>query len=133
MERSALFEVKKNPRYRWLGELARSRALTVLSRSRLLVVTSKMEGGANVVSEAIAAGVPVISSRIPGSIGLLGRNYPGYFPVGDERALARLLHRVETDASFYQMLRRRCLKLRSLVEPTRERASWKGLLRELCR
>jgi integrase len=45
-------------------------------------------GGADAVSEAIACSVPVISSRISGSIGLLGEEYPGDFPVGDPRALS---------------------------------------------
>jgi hypothetical protein len=29
---------------------------------------------------------------------LLGRDYPGYFPVGDTEALTVLLHRAETDS-----------------------------------
>ena len=88
--------------YRWLGELSREKALRLLSRCRLLALTSEQEGGANVVSEALAASVPVLSSRIAGSVGLLGEDYPGYFPVGDTEALARLLGRAETDADFYQ-------------------------------
>ena len=78
-------EAAINPRYRWLGELPRWRALRVLARSRVLVLTSQMEGGANAVCEAIACSVPVISSRISGSIGLLGEDYPGYFPAGIHR------------------------------------------------
>jgi glycosyltransferase involved in cell wall biosynthesis len=48
-----------------------------------LVLSSKSEGGANVISEAVMASVPVIASRIPGTVGLLGENYPGYFEFGD--------------------------------------------------
>jgi glycosyltransferase involved in cell wall biosynthesis len=75
--------------------------------------------------------VPVLSTRIPGSIGLLGPGYPGYFAVGDTRALARLLRRAETDAAFYEGLRRCCRRLRPLVDPARERQGWWSLLREL--
>jgi putative glycosyltransferase (TIGR04348 family) len=121
-----------NPRYRWLGERSRGQALGLLSRSRLLSLTSELEGGANVVSEAIALGVPVVSSRIAGSLGLLGADYAGYFPFGDTRALAELLLRAETDAAFYQALCTQCALRRPLFEPARERQSWHELLRELC-
>lgn len=96
-----------------------------------MVLTSRMEGGANVVSEAIAASVPVISSRISGSIGLLGKDYPGYFPVGDTRALADLLRRAETDKRFYRRLKSRCRRLAPLFDPKRERLSWAKLLRDV--
>ena len=62
-EGEALRLVAANPRYRWLGPLPRWRALRLLARSRLLALTSTMEGGANVVSEALACGTPVVSSR----------------------------------------------------------------------
>jgi putative glycosyltransferase (TIGR04348 family) len=125
-------EQADNPRYRWLGERPRSRALHLLSRSRLLSLTSELEGGANVVSEAVVLGVPVVSSRIAGSLGLLGPDYAGYFPFGDTQALADLLWRAETDTAFYQALSRQCARRRPLFEPARERQSWHKLLRELC-
>ncbi len=131
MDEAARAEVRSNPRYRWVGELPRWKALRTLARSRLLVLSSTMEGGANVVSEAIATGVPVLASRISGSIGLLGADYPGYFPTGDTRALADLLRRAETDSGFYGILKAWCERLAPLVDPARERESWDGLLREL--
>jgi len=118
-------------RYRWLGDVPRGRAQRILAGSRLLVLTSRLEGGANVISEALAASVPVLSSRIPGSIGILGPGYPGYFAVGDTRALARLLRRAETEPAFYEGLRRCCRRLRPLVDPARERRAWQSMLREL--
>jgi putative glycosyltransferase (TIGR04348 family) len=131
MAMQASAEAADNPRYRWLGEVPRWKALRVLARCRLLVLTSEMEGGANVISEALAASVPVLSSRIAGSLGLLGEGYPGYFPVGDTQALTRLLKRAETDAGFYRTLHDWCARLRPLVDPRRERHSWQALLREL--
>jgi putative glycosyltransferase (TIGR04348 family) len=118
-------------RYRWLGEVPRHRARHILARSKLLVLSSRMEGGANVVSEALVAGVPVLASRIPGSEGMLGKDYPGFFPVGDTRALARLLRRAELDRAFYNSLRAWCKRLAPLFAPARERAAWAKLLREL--
>lgn len=129
--RRAWAEAACNPRYHWLGELPRWKALRVLARSRVLVLSSRMEGGANVVSEAIAASVPVVSSRIPGSIGLLGADYPGYFPVGNTRVLASLLARLEQDAGFHRSLQAWCKRLAPLVDPKRERRSWARLLREV--
>jgi putative glycosyltransferase (TIGR04348 family) len=131
LAREVRAEAAANPRYRWLGELPRWKALRILARCRLLVLTSKLEGGANVISEALAVSVPVVSSHIAGSIGLLGPSYPGYFPFGDTRALAELLRRAETDPAFYCTLQRRCARLRPLTDPARERRSWAQLLREL--
>lgn len=131
MAKQARAEEGVNPRYTWLGDQPRWKALRVLARSRLLVHTSQLEGGANVLSEAIAAGVPVIASRIPGSIGILGADYPGYFDVGNSQALATLLELVEIDSGFYRTLQEWCRGLGPLVEPARECQAWKGLLREL--
>jgi putative glycosyltransferase (TIGR04348 family) len=131
MAEQARAEAAQNPRYRWLGELPWTEALGVLSRCRLLSLTSISEGGANAISEAVVVGVPVISSRIDGSIGLLGEDYPGYFPVGDTQALAELLWRAETDAAFYNTLRDSCARLRPLFDPAREKQSWADLLSEL--
>lgn len=128
MLEQAQTEMAENPRYRWLGDLPRWKALRVLSRCRLLALTSLMEGGANVITEAIACGVPVISSRIEGSIGLLGADYPGYFPVGDTEALASLLYRAETDQAYYAGLAARCAQLKWLADPAVERARWADLL-----
>lgn len=132
MAEQARAEAASNPRYRWLGELPRWQALRVLARSRLLVLTSRMEGGANAISEALAASVPILASQISGSIGLLGSGYPGYFPVGDTRHLASLLQRAETDPEYYETLCTWCARLAPLVDPARERRSWEALLQKLC-
>ncbi len=131
MAREAAAEQERNERYRWLGEAARANGLRVLARSKLLVVSSRSEGGANVVSEAIVNSVPVVSSAIDGSIGVLGEDYPGYFPVGDTKALATLLSRCERDAGFYQELKQRCAEIAPKLTPERERESWREVLEEL--
>lgn len=125
-------ESRANPRYEWLGEMPWPAAHRLLAASRLLLVTSRHEGGANVVSEALAAGVPVLGTRIPGTVGLLGPGYPGYFPAGDPCALTALLDRAQRDdGGLYGRLSRRCAALRPLTDPARERESWSRLLGEL--
>ena len=102
-----------------------------MASSHLMVLSSHLEGGANTISEALVDHVPVVASRIPGSIGLLGARYPGYFPVGDTRALADLLWRAESDPRFYAKLKAWCSRLVPVFDPARERAGWRRLLREL--
>ena len=111
----------KDPRYRWLGSVPHARALRWLASSHAMVISSRMEGGANVVCEALRIGVPVLASRISGNVGLLGSGYPGYFPVEDERALARLMTRAATDAAFYRKLKRQVGRLRRTVAPQAEK------------
>lgn len=119
------------PRYHWLGEVPRWRVRRLLSRARLLVQSSIMEGGANAVAEALAAGVPVIASRIPGNVGMLGEDYPGYYPVGDEKALALLLERAETHTVFYESLKAWSTARRPLTLPEHERNALDDLLKEV--
>lgn len=121
----------RGPRYRWQGAVPRSQALGVLAGSALLLLTSRLEGGANAVSEALALGVPVVSSHIPGSVGLLGADYPGYFPAGDAAALAEVLRRAETDAGYLARLAEGCRARAWLAEPGEERRRWAALLDEL--
>lgn len=129
--RRARTEELRNSRYRWLGELPRWKVRRLIASSHLLVLSSRMEGGANVISEAVVDRTPVLASRIPGSVGLLGADYPGLYPFGDTNALRSLLLRAELDRSFYHDLRSRCAKLARLFSPVSEREAWRGLLDEV--
>jgi putative glycosyltransferase (TIGR04348 family) len=118
-------------RYQWIGEVSHADALRILSQSRLMVISSRMEGGAHVVSEAIALGIPVIASDIPGNRGLLGEDYPGYYPVADESTLANLLYRSETMPTFYASLQKHIDLRKELIKPAREKQSIQELLSAL--
>ncbi len=101
MAQRAEQEQKENPRFEWLGEMPWVETLQVMARCRLLILSSRSEGGANAVSEALACSLPVISSRIDGTTGILGEDYPGYYSFGDTEALAEMMRRAEVDSAFY--------------------------------
>jgi len=124
-------ESATNPRYSWRGETSHAESLRALAGARLALVTSLSEGGSNAVSEALAASVPLLSTRIDGSVGLLGTDYPGLFEVGDAPALAALLARAEEDPAFLADLEARCARIAPRTLPEREREAWRGLLAEL--
>lgn len=124
-------ESESNPRYRWVGELPYWRARRLLASSHLLALTSRIEGGSNVLCEAIVSSVPVVASSIPGLIGTLGEDYPGYFHLGDTSALSRLITRAEKDDEFYSEIRSRCARLAPSLSPSKERNAWRKLINEV--
>jgi putative glycosyltransferase (TIGR04348 family) len=130
MAQAARATERKLPRYHWLGDQTHEAVFEHFADADLLVVSSLMEGGANVICEALAAGVPVVASDISGNVGMLGENYPGYYPVGDERSLAQLIARAENDPGFYAGLVRECRNRRALMTPGREASSVRQLVAE---
>lgn len=116
------------PHYRWLGGLDVRATRRWIARSRALVHMSRMEGGANVVIEAVRSQVPVLASRIDGNVGLLGTDYAGYFPVGDADALAALMLRFAGDAPFARRLAAQCLAREPRFAPAEEARGVHALL-----
>jgi putative glycosyltransferase (TIGR04348 family) len=120
----------REPRYRLLGGLSHRQALGWMAKSHVLVVSSAMEGGANVIAEAARIGTPVLASRVAGNVGMLGESYPGYYPLADDAALSLLLDRAASDGRFYASLKKALAKRRQLFAPAAERASLARVLRE---
>ena len=118
-------------RYRWLGGLSHDRARRWIARSRALVHMSRIEGGANVVIEAVRSHVPVLASRIDGNVGLLGRDYGGYFPVGDAMALAVLMQRFSSDPAYAATLTEQCAAREPRFTPEVERHEVQRLLADM--
>lgn len=125
--------MRAEPRYRWLGELDHAAAMRWLARSHAMVISSRMEGGAHVVSEAIGIGVPVIASAIPGNIGLLGKRYRGYYPVANASALAARLARAQSDSGWLGALEAAVTARRRIVDAAAERAAIARLIGDLLR
>lgn len=121
----------REPRYTWLGALPRGRTRAAIARAHLLVHPSKMEGGANVVVEAVSSGTPVVASGIPGNVGMLGRGYAGYFAVGDASGLAGRLVQASEDPRYLAALARACAARRALFAPAAEARAIRALAKSL--
>lgn len=123
------------PQYRWLGGLAHEATRRHIQRAHLLIHASRMEGGAHVLMEAVCSGTPVLATHIPGNVGMLGTDYPGYFPWGDAAVLARLLLQCREDMgqapSMISALKAKCALRAPLFAPAAEQASLLALLQEL--
>lgn len=131
MASRAAAEMERNSRYHWLGNRPAWQARQYIARSQAMVISSKLEGGANVVSDAVVAGVPILASKISGTLGQLGDDYRGYYPFGDTQALAALMQQFETDAAFRRQLKVQVNKRRTLFSKSRERAALKKLIDSL--
>jgi len=124
-------EAASNERYVWHGELNAAAALELLASADVLACTSISEGGANVVTEAIAMGVPVVGTRMAGNVGLLGDDHPGLFPVGDHLGFASMLDWLELSPTALDELAQRSVDRQHLTEPETERRALDTLIRSL--
>jgi len=115
--------MQRQPSYRWLGALPHDGVRRRIQAAHVLVHASRMEGGAHVVIEALRSGTPVIASAIDGNLGLLGSDYAGTFPVGDDAALAALLERARDDPDMLLRLWRQCARRAPLFAPDAEAAA----------
>ncbi len=124
------------PHYRWLQGLSHSTTLQRIQRAHLLVHTSRSEGGAIVITEAIRSGTPVLATRIAGNVGLLGDDYAGLIEPDDDAALAaRLLQcRNEQRAGqpgLLQHWQAQCRQRSALFEPATEQAALRQWVKTL--
>jgi putative glycosyltransferase (TIGR04348 family) len=120
-----------NPRFQWLGARPHGWTRQAIKHAHLLIVPSRMEGGANVIVEAVTSGTPVLASRVPGNVGMLGPDYAGYFALCDASSLGNLILRCRGEPQLYRLLERQCRARRALFAPSRERSALMQLMREL--
>ena len=77
----------------------------ILPHVDVLWLASSYEGLPNVVMEAMAAGVPVVCSDIPGNRELVEHGTTGFLvPVGDRAGFARYAHKVFDDSELQARL-----------------------------
>lgn len=117
--------------YHWVGALPHGLTRAAIKRAHLLIHPSVLEGGANVIVEAISSGTPVIASRMSGNIGMLGQDYAGYFPVGDTEALLAQLGHCVRDPNYLLRLNTACAARSKLFLPAAERNALVKLITQL--
>ena len=127
MAQQAEATAQASPHYRWLGGLTHAQAVQRIQRAHLLVHTSRSEGGAIVLSEALRCGTPVLATRIDGNVGVLGGDYGGYVAPDDDAALARLLLQCRAQQGqpegLLQRWQAQCALRAPLFAPEREQAA----------
>ena len=118
---------QQHPHYPWLDAQPHEPTRRHIQRAHVLVHASRMEGGAHVVMEAVCSSTPVIASRIPGNVGMLGTDYAGYFEPGDAAGLAALLRQCRATQGardgFLAHLSQQCAQRAPLFSPENERLS----------
>ena len=124
-------EMTANGRYHWMGAASPASLRKRLAASQALIVPSDVEAGANIVSEAVVDGVPILASRIPGNTGVLGGRYSGYFTPGDAGELAQLLHELETSPAFARRLRATIDEVAKTLRPSEEKRCWRRVLNDI--
>ncbi len=118
-------------RYEWLGPLPHAETRQRLKHAHAMAICSRMEGGANVIIEAVTSGVPVLASDVSGNRGMLGEDYLGYFPLGDAQALAALVDKSINDPAWYATLQEQCAQRAKLFTPEAEQAALLNLVDNL--
>ena len=109
-----------SPSFRWLDARPHAETRQRIQRAHLLVNSSRMEGGAHVILEAVQSGTAVLASRIAGNVGMLGEAHAGYFEVGDDAGLAGLIERARDDPPFLAHLRAQGEQRSALFAPATE-------------
>jgi putative glycosyltransferase (TIGR04348 family) len=126
--RAARELARSDSRYRYLGALPHGITRAAIASADLLIHPSFMEGGANVVVETVTSGGAVVASRIDGNVGMLGQDYPGYFPAGDADALAEILVRCARERKLRGLLQTACRARRPLFHPRTEQRAVQNLV-----
>lgn len=133
LAKAAAALARHDPRYRYSAALPHGLARAAIKTAHLLVHPSKMEGGANVIVESVTAGTAVLASRVSGNVGMLGKNYRGYFEPGNASALAQRLVQACEDREYLRLLEQQCATRRMLFSPTAERRALLHLVTKLLR
>lgn len=105
-----------------------------ISRARIFALTSNTEGMPNSVMEAMALGVPVVSTDCPcgGPAELIEHGANGELvPVQDAYALAEAFRRILSDPAYENALGERAREITKTLHPDKVNQEWEQYLNQL--
>lgn len=107
LEREKLLNLTRTLRLsecvKFTGNLPAEVVLEYLSMADIFVLASKSEGRPNVLLEALAAGVPVIASKIPGVTDIIKNGESGFlFKQGDPKALSSAINQLVSNKALFE-------------------------------
>lgn len=91
---------------RFLGEVCGARKRRLLAAADVLVIPSRMDGSPTVAREALAAGLPVLASRVGGLPELIRDGVDGLLIAPDAAMFSKSLQRLRDEPLFLDQLRR---------------------------
>lgn len=107
----------------------------VLANARIFVLSSDFEGMPNALMEAMAVGVPCISTDCPcgGPQMLFPDTIKSFLvPVGETDVLAKKLLQVLSDSKMEKYLAEECRKASRIFESSKVFDEWENCFREVC-
>ena len=105
-----------------------------IERAALFLLTSYSEGVSNALIEALASGLPVISTDVPsgGTVELMADGENGLIiPVGDQEALVRAMDKLLGDPAYADRLGREAAKIQKRLEPQHVNLLWRKYFDEI--
>ena len=99
-----------------------------IERAALFLMTSYSEGVSNALIEALASGLPVVSTDVPsgGTVELITDGMNGLIiSVGDMQALEKAMDKLLGDAAYAERLGREAAKIQQRLAPERVNRLWK--------
>lgn len=106
-----------------------------IENASLYILSSKTEGMPNSLMEAMALGLPVISTDCPcgGPKTLIQDGVNGLLvPVGDVNAMAEAMEKVLSNEQFAEKLAKNALEIRKTLSPDKVNEQWEAYILSKC-